>query len=52
MVATWKKAAELGSGRDMLHLRLTEARNSQRRGIRFAEDYTSPEPRQLRVHAE
>jgi len=43
-------AAELGDGKNILHLRLTTARNSQRRGIRFAEDYISPEQRQLPVH--
>lgn len=32
-------ARELGAGRAVLHLRLTPARNNQRRGIRFAEDY-------------
>jgi hypothetical protein len=40
-------AAELGEGRSCLHLRLTESRNCQRRGIRFAEDYCEPELRQL-----
>jgi hypothetical protein len=40
-------AADLGTGRNLLHLRLTEAKNSQRRGIRLAQDYTSPEIRQL-----
>lgn len=40
-------AVELGSGRSVLHLRLKEARNCQRRGIRFAEDYSEPEVRQL-----
>ena len=42
-------ATELGLGRSIVHLRLTEARNCQRRGIRFADDYISPEPRQLPV---
>src|SRR5687768_10064940 len=32
-------AAELGSGRTELQLRLTQPRNNQRRGIRFARDY-------------
>jgi hypothetical protein len=40
-------AADLGAGRDLLHLRLTDAKNCQRRGIRFADDYASPEIRQL-----
>ena len=30
-------AEELGSGMELIHLRLTEAQNSQRRGIRFAD---------------
>jgi PD-(D/E)XK endonuclease len=38
-------AAELGSGRNILHLRLTYARNGERRGIRWAGDYTAPEAR-------
>jgi hypothetical protein len=40
-------AAELGDGRKAIHLRLTEAKNRQRRGIRFARDYRSPEAGQL-----
>jgi hypothetical protein len=40
-------AAALGTGKSILHLRLTDAKNSQRRGIRFAEDYRDPEVRQL-----
>jgi hypothetical protein len=40
-------AAELGTGKNTLHLRLTEAKNCQRRGIRFAEKYCDPEVRQL-----
>jgi hypothetical protein len=40
-------AAELGSGKHVLHLRLKEAKNCQRRGIRFAADYCEPEVRQL-----
>jgi hypothetical protein len=40
-------ASELGRGRNVLHLRLTEAKNGQRRGIRFADDYSEPEVRQL-----
>ena len=42
-------AAELGDGKSTLHLRLTDAKNCQRRGIRFADDYASPETRQLPV---
>jgi hypothetical protein len=34
-------AAELASGRAILHLRLVPARNGQRRGIRDARDYLS-----------
>jgi PD-(D/E)XK endonuclease len=40
-------ASELGEGRKTIHLRLKEAKNCQRRGIRFASDYCSPEKRQL-----
>jgi hypothetical protein len=40
-------AAELGTGKKAIHLRLVEAKNSQRRGIRFASDYCSPEAKQL-----
>jgi hypothetical protein len=40
-------AADLGSGKNVLHLRLLEAKNGQRRGIRFADDYSNPEGRQL-----
>jgi len=32
-------ASELGDGMSMLHLRLSEARNNQRVGVRFAADY-------------
>ena len=32
-------AQELGLGRAMIHLRLTPARNNQRAGIRFADDF-------------
>jgi PD-(D/E)XK endonuclease len=39
-------AGELGNGKSLLHLRLTEAKNCQRRGIRFADDYRQPEVRQ------
>jgi PD-(D/E)XK nuclease superfamily protein len=39
-------AAELGTGKSNIHLRLREAKNRQRRGIRFAEDYREPEARQ------
>ena len=42
-------AAELGAGKNVLHLRLVEAKNCQRRGIRFADDYCDPEVRQLPV---
>jgi hypothetical protein len=42
-------AAELGTGMDLIHLRLTETRNGQRRGIRYADDYSAPEARQLSV---
>ena len=42
-------ASELGAGRNILHLRLTEAINRQRRGIRFAEEYAVPELKQLRT---
>ncbi len=42
-------AEELGAGMDLIHLRLTEARNGQRRGIRFADDYSAPVARQLSV---
>jgi hypothetical protein len=34
-------AAELKDGMNMTHLRLTEARNGQRAGIRFAGDYVA-----------
>ena len=38
-------AEELGAGRSMIHLRLLETRNGQRKGIRFATDYESfPNP--------
>jgi hypothetical protein len=40
-------AADLGPGKSILHLRLTDTKNCQRRGIRFAEDYRDPEVRQL-----
>jgi PD-(D/E)XK endonuclease len=39
-------AAELGDGRARLNLRLSETRNGQRCGIRYAEDYVSLTPRQ------
>lgn len=35
-------AAELGAGRDLMHLRLEPARNNQRIGIRMADDYLVP----------
>jgi hypothetical protein len=34
-------AGELGAGRTIIHLRLKEARNGQRQGIHFANDYES-----------
>jgi len=37
-------AVELGDGRNVIHLRLAPTRNCQRRGIRFAEDYSAFEP--------
>jgi hypothetical protein len=46
-------ATELGEGRSVLHLRLVEARDGQRKGIRFASDYeafpNSSRPRLLEV---
>lgn len=42
-------AVELGSGMSMMHLRLTEPRNSQRLRIRYAEDYRDPEIRRLEM---
>ncbi len=39
-------AKELGVGRRVIHLRLEPTRNNQGLGIRFAEDYLDPEPRQ------
>jgi PD-(D/E)XK endonuclease len=42
-------ASDLGSGRNVLHLRLLEAKYCQRRGIRFADDYCEPEIRRLRI---
>lgn len=39
-------AVELGTGRSLLHLRLSAPRNNQRRGIRYASDYENfPEKR-------
>jgi hypothetical protein len=38
-------ATELGAGRSTIHLRLTDAKNCQRRGVRFAETYCEPELR-------
>jgi hypothetical protein len=38
-------ATELGEGRDVLSLRLTDARNNQRARIRFADDYRGFPPR-------
>lgn len=40
-------ATELGTGKSTIHLRLTEAKNCQRRGIRFADDYCEPDLTQL-----
>jgi hypothetical protein len=37
-------ASELGTGRDILHLRIADARNNQRQGIRHCEDYVDPTP--------
>ncbi len=42
-------AADLGSGKNVLRLRVLEAKNCQRRGIRFAEDYSEPEITRLRI---
>ena len=42
-------AAELGVGRSQLHLRLTPAKNNQRTGIRFADDYAPPSARRSRM---
>jgi hypothetical protein len=43
-------AAELGSGRAIMHLRLAPARNNQRTRINFAEDFRGfPEPVKLRL---
>ena len=42
-------ASDLGSGRNVLHLRLLEAKNCQRRGIRFAHDYREPEIKRPRM---
>ena len=44
-------AEELGTGRNVLHLRLTDAKNCQRRGIRFAVAYRTPETKQLSTDA-
>ena len=43
---------ELGGGRSIIHLRLGEAKNNQRVGIRFAADYLDPEPRQTALEME
>jgi PD-(D/E)XK endonuclease len=40
-------ATELGTGRSVLHLRLTATRNRQRAGIHWADDYRSLEARAL-----
>jgi hypothetical protein len=42
-------AADLGSGKNILHLRLLPAKNCQQRGIRFADDYCEPEIRRPRI---
>ena len=42
-------ASDLGAGRNVLHLRLLAAKNCQRRGIRFADDYSEPEIKRLRM---
>ncbi len=42
-------AAELGSGRSILHLRLAATKNCQRAGIHWADDYRSLEPRTPRI---
>jgi len=42
-------SAELGAGKNKLHLRLRATKNCQRRGIRFADDYCAPEVRRLSI---
>jgi PD-(D/E)XK endonuclease len=42
-------ASELGNGRDTLSLRLTPTENNQRRGIRYAQNYSSPTSRSLEM---
>jgi hypothetical protein len=42
-------ASDLGAGKNVLHLRLRDAKNRQRRGIRYAEDYREPEIRHLKI---
>lgn len=42
-------AAKLGSGRRILHLRLTATKNSQRARIHWADDYRSLETRSPRI---
>jgi hypothetical protein len=37
-------AVELGEGRDEISLRLGPTKNCQRTGVRYAADYTEPEP--------
>jgi hypothetical protein len=44
-------AEELGSGRSGFHLRLTNPRNNQRIGIRYASAYLDPEVRQPQMEA-
>jgi PD-(D/E)XK nuclease superfamily protein len=46
-------ANELGGGRAILHLRLRETRNGQRRGVHFAADYESfPVPKSAQLIVE
>ncbi len=45
-------ARELAQGRDLLSLRLTAAKNNQRRGIRYAEDYRGFPPPVLKLQNE
>jgi hypothetical protein len=42
-------AAELGTGRSILHLRLAATKNCQRAGIHWADDYRSLESRTPRI---
>lgn len=45
-------AEELGTGRCLIHIRLQPAANGQRIGIRFAEDYSSPDAHQSAMSME